>query len=291
MRIAESELIINPDGSIFHLHIKPGQVASTIILVGDPGRVHKISSFFDEILYQGENREFVWKTGTYKKTLFTVLSTGIGTDNIDIVLTELDALVNVDFETRTVKDKKQSLKIIRIGTSGSLQADIPVDSLLISEKAMGFDGLLNYYDGRNKVCDLEFESEFVKYVNLNPLYAAPYVIDADNELVSKLKNDSVIMGVTISAPGFYAPQGRIVRLQLAQPNLNEKITNFEFKGKKITNFEMECSAIYGLSALLGHKAATVCVIIANRFAGTFSKNYEIPMKKLIVHVLDSFVSG
>lgn len=287
MKIPESELIINPDGSIFHLHIKPEQLASTVILVGDPGRVRKISEYFDEINFEGENREFVWKTGKYKNHSFTALSTGIGTDNIDIVLTELDALVNVDFESRTIKKEKKSLTIVRIGTSGSLQADIPVDGWLISEKVIGFDGLLNFYAGRNEICDLDFEKAFTESVKWNPTFPAPYVVDADDSLVLKMKHPSAVKGVTISAPGFYGPQGRIVRLNTANPDLNEKISNFEYKGKRITNFEMECSAIYGLSALLGHNAVTICVIIANRIAGKFSKDYNIPMKKLIEHILDS----
>ena len=287
MRIAESELIINSDGSIFHLHIKPGQLASTVILVGDPGRVEMISQYFDKIIYQGENREFVWKTGTYNKKEFTILSTGIGTDNIDIVLNELDALVNIDFETRTIKQELKSLNIVRIGTSGSLQADIPVDSWLISEKVIGFDGLLNYYAGRDEISDLEFEKAFTQSVEWKKTLPAPYVVDADKELVSKLKHSSSIKGVTISASGFYGPQGRVVRLPLAHSELNENISRFSYNGMKVTNFEMECSAIYGLSALLGHKAATVCVIIANRLAGTYSKDYNIPMKKLIEHVLES----
>ena len=287
MRIAESELIINSDGSIFHLHIKPKQLASTIILVGDPGRVEMISQYFDKILHQGENREFVWKTGTYNKKEFTILSTGIGTDNIDIVLNELDALVNIDFETRTIKQDRKSLNIVRIGTSGSLQADIPVDSWLISEKVIGFDGLLNYYAGRDEVCDLEFEKAFTQSVEWKKTLPAPCVIDADKELVSKLKHSSSIKGVTISASGFYGPQGRVLRIPLSHPELNENISRFSYNGMRATNFEMECSAIYGLSALLGHKAATVCVIIANRLAGTYSKDYNIPMKKLIEHVLES----
>jgi len=287
MKIPESELIINPDGSIFHLHIKPEQLASTVILVGDPGRVKKISEYFEEITFEGENREFVWKTGTYNKRCFTVLSTGIGTDNIDIVLTELDALVNVDFETRTIKPEKKSLTIVRIGTSGALQEDIPVDCWLLSEKAIGTDGLLNYYDGRNEVCDLNFEKTFTESVKWDKTYPAPYVINGNDSLISKLMHPSVVKGVTITASGFYGPQGRIVRLQTTQPDLNDNISKFEYKGMRITNFEMECSAIYGLSALLGHKAVTICVIIANRIAGKFSKDYNIPMKKLIEHILNS----
>ena len=287
MKIADSELIINPDGSIFHLHIKPGQLASTVILVGDPGRVKKISGYFDEIIFQGENREFVWKTGVYNKHRFTVLSTGIGTDNIDIVLTELDAVMNVDFETRTVKEQKQSLNIVRIGTSGAMQSEIPVDGWLLSEQSIGFDGLLNYYAGRNEVCDLDFEKAFTKFVEWNSSLPSPYVNKANAEMVSKIMHPSIIKGITISASGFYGPQGRVVRLNLANPELNNKISIFEYNGKRITNFEMECSAIYGLSDLLGHKAVTICVVIANRKEGTFSKNYDIPMTKLIEHVLKS----
>ena len=287
MRIAESELIINPDGSIFHINMKPNELASNVILVGDPGRVKMVSEYFDQIFFEGENREFVWKTGTYNNKDFTVLSTGIGTDNIDIVLTELDALVNVDFETRTIKKEKKSLTFVRIGTSGSLQEYIPVDSWLMTEKAIGFDGLLNYYADRNKVCDLEFENKFTKSVDWNETFPSPYVINADSNLMSKLMHPSMIKGVTISASGFYGPQGRVVRLPLSTPNLNENISSFEHNRLKITNYEMECSAIYGLSALLGHKAATVCLIIANRLAGTFSKNYKVPMKKLVEHVLNS----
>ena len=287
MKIPESELIINHDGSIFHLHIKPGQLASTVILVGDPGRVEMISQYFDEILYKGENREFVWKTGLYNKKEFTILSTGIGTDNIDIVLNELDALINIDFETRTIKEELKSLNLIRIGTSGSLQADIPVDSWLISEKVIGFDGLLNYYAGRDEVCDLEFEKAFTELVDWKQFFPAPYVINADKNLVSKLEHPSSIKGVTASASGFYGPQGRVVRLSLSHPELNENISCFGYNGKRVTNFEMECSAIYGLSALLGHKAVTVCVIIANRKAGEYSKDYNIPMRELIEHVLKS----
>ncbi|MDR2927252.1 MAG: nucleoside phosphorylase [Cytophagaceae bacterium] len=286
MRIPESELIINPDGSIFHLHIKPEQLAPNIILAGDPGRIKMIADHFDKILYSGENREFVWKTGLYRGKEFTALSTGIGTDNIDIVLTELDALVNVDFETRTVKSEKQSLNIVRIGTSGSMQANIPVDTWLVSEKAIGFDGLLNFYDGRNDVCDLDFERVFTDAVGWKSALPAPYVIDADANLVAKLNHTSAVKGVTISAPGFYGPQGRVVRLQLSHPELNSNITRFNYQNRKITNFEMECSAIYGLSALLGHKAATVCVIIANRLAGKNSKDYNVPMRALVQHVLD-----
>lgn len=286
--IADSELIINPDGSIFHLHIKPGQLANKVILVGDPGRVVMVKSFFDSIECENANREFVSATGSYKGKRITILSTGIGTDNIDIVLTELDALVNIDFATRTPKEEHTSLEIVRIGTSGSLQADLPVDSWLLSEAAIGFDGVLNYYARRNDVADLNFEHAFEEFVDWNPLLAKPYVVNAASQLVDRLRSDARIrIGTTISAPGFYGPQGRVVRLPLASPNLNERITAFRFNGRRVTNYEMECSCIYGLSLLLGHKAATVCAIIANRLAGQYSKDYKPVVKALVEHVLNN----
>ncbi len=286
--IADSELIINPDGSIFHLHIKPGQLANKVILVGDPGRVAMVKSFFDSIECENANREFVSATGSYKGKRITILSTGIGTDNIDIVLTELDALVNIDFSTRTPKEEHTSLEIVRIGTSGSLQADLPVDSWLLSEAAIGFDGVLNYYARRNDVADLNFEHAFEEFVDWNPLLAKPYVVNAASQLVDRLRSDARIhIGTTISAPGFYGPQGRVVRLPLASPNLNERITAFRFNGRRVTNYEMECSCIYGLSLLLGHKAATVCAIIANRLAGQYSKDYKPVVKALVEHVLNN----
>ncbi len=286
-RIPESELIINPDGSVFHLHIKPGQLASTVILVGDPGRVETVASYFQQVIHEGQNREFVWKTGLFNNKQFTVLSTGIGTDNIDIVINELDALVNVDFETRTPKPEHQTLEIVRIGTSGSLQQDLPIDSWLLSTKAVGFDGLLNFYANRNSVCDMKFEEAFIQHVAWKTCLPAPYTVDANPELLARLSGSKVINGVTISAPGFYGPQGRVIRLPLRMPALNESITNFRFGTLRITNFEMECSAIYGLSALLGHKATTVCAIIANRLAGKYSKDYKVVVKELIEYVLMS----
>lgn len=285
--IADSELIINPDGSAFHLHIKPEQLAGKVILVGDPGRVETVAGFFDEVLHRGDNREFVWSTGSYKGVLFTVLSTGIGTDNIDIVLNELDALVNVDFATRLPKEDHRSLEIVRIGTSGSLQADIPSDSWVLSEKAVGFDGLLNFYAGRNEISDLGFEQAFISHSGWKANLTKPYVVKADSTLIARLKSDKVYPGATISAPGFYGPQGRVIRLGLAMPDINERITAFRHGEQRICNYEMECSAIYGLSALLGHKAATVCVIIANRLAGNYSKDYKKQVTLLIEYVLDS----
>jgi uridine phosphorylase len=286
-RIEESELILNPDGSVFHLHIKPGELAENIILVGDPGRVEMVSGFFDEVQFSTQNREFVSKTGRYKNKRFTVLSTGIGTDNIDIVLNELDALVNVDFETRTVKEELTSLNIVRIGTSGSLQKDLPVDSWLLSQKAIGFDGLLNFYEGCEGLCDLDFEQKLVQDTGWSKRLARPYVVAANDELLNLLRAENVHNGVTISAPGFYGPQGRVIRLPLQNPDINERLSEFRYQDMRITNYEMECSAIYGLSRLLGHKAAAVCVIIASRKAGTYSKDYKPVVKSLVGYVLES----
>ncbi len=284
--IEASELILNDDGSVFHLHIKPGELAGNVILVGDPGRVKTVAGFFDSVITSAANREFVSATGTYRGQQFTVLSTGIGTDNIDIVLNELDALVNVDFDKRTVRERKTSLNIIRIGTSGSLQADLPVDSWLLSRRAIGFDGLLNFYGNVLKVTDLDFEKAFTKQMDWSPRLATPYVANADPSLVALLSGKPVQCGITISAPGFYGPQGRVIRLPLNQADMNQRISAFRYDGHRITNYEMECSAIYGLSALLGHRAATICAIIANRQAGSYSEDYKPVVKNLIQFVLD-----
>jgi uridine phosphorylase len=289
-RIEESELIINKDGSVFHLHLKPGEIADTIILVGDPGRVKTVASFFDEVDLERKNREFVSVTGWFKGKRVSVVATGIGTDNIDIVVNELDALVNVDFNTRQVKETLTTLNLVRIGTSGSLQKDLPVDSCLLSEKAIGFDGLLNFYANRNQVVDREFEDKFKKELDWNPLLTSPYVVEASSELLQKLSGNDFYTGVTISAPGFYGPQGRVIRLGLADADINEKISTFKYGDDRITNYEMECSAIYGLSKLLGHKAATVCAIIANRKAGEYSKDYKPVIKNLIEKVLNSLLA-
>ncbi len=288
-RIEESELIINNDGSVFHLHLKPGEIAENIILVGDPGRVKVVASFFDEVELERHNREFVSVTGKYKGKRFSVVATGIGTDNIDIVMNELDALVNVDFETRRVKQELTILNIVRIGTSGSLQKDLPVDSCLLSTKAIGFDGLLNFYAHRDTISDVAFEEDFKQSVQWNHKLTSPYVVDASPELLDKLAVNNFNTGVTISAPGFYGPQGRVIRLGLVDADINEKISNFTYNNYRITNYEMECSAIYGLSKLLGHKAATVCAIIANRKAGEYSKDYKPVIKDLIQKVLNSLV--
>ncbi len=287
MRIIEpSELIINPDETIFHLHMKPEQLAENIILVGDPGRVKMITGFFDEIESQTENREFVSATGRFGSKRITVLSTGIGTDNIDIVINELDALVNIDLKTRQVKKEHKSLNIIRIGTSGGLQGDIPVNAFLASRKAIGFDGLLNFYDRRNEVSDLPFENAFKSFVQWNELLPSPYVVETDFSLYNKIVDSEFTSGVTISAPGFYGPQGRELRLRIVDPQINDKIELFRYEEQRITNYEMECSAIYGLCKLLGHKALTVCIIIANRVSKNANENYKPVMVKLVQKVLD-----
>jgi uridine phosphorylase len=287
MRVIEpSELIINPDGTIFHLHLKPEQLAENIILVGDPGRVKMISEFFDKIESKSENREFVSATGLFGTKRITVLSTGIGTDNIDIVLNELDALVNIDLVTRQIKDEHKSLNIIRIGTSGGLQGDIPVNAFLASEKSIGFDGLLNFYQNRNEVSDLLFEESFKSFVSWNDLLPSPYVVSADQKLFDKIVDDSFTSGVTISAPGFYGPQGRELRLKIVDPLINDKIEAFRFNHQRITNYEMECSAIYGLSKLLGHRALTVCIIIANRVSKKANEDYKPVMINLVQKVLE-----
>lgn len=285
-RIAESELILNDDGSVFHLHITPDQLADKVILVGDPGRVKLAASFFSSIECEVESREFRTTTGIYNGKRISVISTGIGTDNIDIVMNELDALVNVDLGTRLPKAKKKPLEIIRVGTSGSLQADIPIDSFLISEKSIGFDGLLNFYADRNTVSDIEFEQAFTTFVDWNELLTAPYVVKSSDELIERIHSDKTIKGITISAPGFYGPQGRIIRLNTVDNDLNDKIEAFRFGEQKITNYEMESSAIAGLSLLLGHKATTVCAIIANRATLTSSPDYKKTIVELLQYVLD-----
>lgn len=283
--IPASELIINEDGSIFHLHLKPEQLADIVILVGDPGRVALVASFFDSKECEVSSREFNTITGTYKGKRMTVLSTGIGTDNIDICVTELDALANIDFATRQVKEQFRQLTLVRLGTSGALQPDIKVGEAVFSRTSVGFDGLLNYYANRNEVCDLPIEQAFMKHTGWNELLPKPYFIDADASLFELFK-DSTREGITISAPGFYAPQGRWVRLQPQDPNLNAKIESFEFEGRRITNFEMEGSALAGLSALMGHRAATICTIIAQRVALDACTDYKPFVKNMIANALD-----
>lgn len=283
---AESELIINPDGSIFHLHVKPEQLADKIILVGDPGRVALVASHFDAKECEVESREFHTITGTYKGKRITVQSTGIGCDNIDIVINEMDALANIDFSTRTEKKEPKQLTLVRIGTCGGLQPFTPVGTFIASVKSIGFDGLLNFYAGRDKVCDLKLEESFKKHMNWNPQLADPYVIDGDRELVDRIAGDDMVRGITIACGGFFGPQGRELRVPLADPHQNEKIESFSYGDLHITNFEMESSALAGLSALMGHKAMTCCMVIANRVAKEANANYKNSIDGLIQKVLD-----
>jgi len=288
--IKSSELILNADGSIFHLHLKPEQIADNIILVGDPGRVEVIGKLLTEIEFQVQNREFVSITGKYNNQRVTIVSTGIGTDNIDIVVNELDALANINLLTREINPVHRKLNFVRIGTSGGLQDFLGVNSFVISQKAIGFDGLLNFYANRNSVADLPFEEAFKQHTGWGKQLTSPYVVNCSEKLLLKVHQDDTILGVTISAPGFYGPQGRVLRLPLADANLNEKIESFSFEGHKITNFEMECSAIYGLSKLLGHEALTICLIIANRVKKEANSNYQKSMETLIKMVLDRLTS-
>ncbi len=284
-RIEESELILNADGSIFHLHLLPEDISTDIILVGDPGRVETVSSFFDEIEVKKSNREFHTHTGTYKGKRITVISTAIGTDNIDIVVNELDAIANIDLNTRIAKEKHTKLNIIRLGTSGALQKDIPVDTYVASVYSVGFDGMLNYYAGRNSVSDLVAEEKFKKHTDWNPQLASPYFVIAAQSLVDRLASD-MRHGLTISAPGFYGPQGRELRLPLMDPKMNEKLASFDYDDLKITNYEMEGSAINGLCRLLGHDSITICAIIANRDIKQYSKDYKPVVRKLIEQTLN-----
>lgn len=283
--IPSSELIINDDGTIFHLHLKPEHLADTVILVGDPARVRMISKYFDSVECDVSNREFHTITGSYKGTRMSVLSTGIGIGNIDICMTELDALANIDFATRQVKDQHRRLTLVRLGTSGALQADIKVGDIIFGKTSVGFDGLLSYYAGRDEVCDLELEQAFVDHTSWSEPMPRPYFVDADAEIWEHFK-DSVTEGITIAAPGFYAPQGRWVRLQPAVPDLNEKIESFRFGERRITNYEMEGSALAGLAALMGHRAATICTIIAQRIALDACTDYKPFVERMICMALD-----
>ena len=287
--IAPSELIINADGTIFHLHLKPEQLADTVILVGDPARVATIAAHFDSVECNVSNREFNTVTGYYKGKRMSVISTGIGIGNIDICVTELDALANVDFATRTVKDTFRRLTLVRLGTSGALQEDIEVGEVVFARTSVGFDSLLGYYAGRNEVCDLDMQRAFMEHTQWSELLAPPYFVNADNELWEHFK-DSVTEGITIAAPGFYAPQGRYVRLQPADMNLNEKIEAWRYEGRRITNFEMEGSALAGLAALMGHRATTICTIIAQRVAKKAQTDYKPYVERMIRIALDKLAT-
>ena len=284
-KIGASELIINSDGSVFHLHLKPQELADTVILVGDPGRVELVSSFFDTVELRRASREFVSATGTYKGCRITVLSTGIGCDNLDIVMNELDALANIDFSSRQVKENLRSLRILRIGTSGAIQPDIPVGAYVFSHISVGADGLLNWYANRDEVSYREMEDAFVQETGWDRHLPAPYFVRNSQELV-ELFQDVTVKGVTISASGFYGPQGRVLRVPLAMPDMMDKFEKFRFGDYRITNFEMEGSALAGLAAKLGHSAGTVCCIIANRYHKGAEPDYKKMVEDLVVLALD-----
>lgn len=295
---AESELIINADGSIFHLHLRPEQLADKVILVGDPERVNTVASYFDTMEYELQSREFHTITGLYRGKRITVLSTGIGCDNIDIVMTELDALANIDFSTRMEKEQHRQLTIVRIGTCGGMQPDTPIGTFVASVKSIGFDGLLNYYAGRNNVCDLALEEAFTKHMKWSPIKGAPYVATASPDLIEQIAADDMVRGITIACGGFYGPQGRQIRIPIQDPDQNAKVETFRYtvpsstpatpQGTelKVCNFEMESSALAGLSALLGHRAMTCCMVIANRYAQEMDTEYKNKIEDLIQLVLD-----
>lgn len=284
--IEPSEMIINPDGSVFHLHLTPAQLTDRVILVGDPGRVDMVASHFDTRDFEVSSREFHTIGGTFRGKPIMCLSHGIGPDNIDIVINELDALANIDFNTREVCENLRSLTLVRIGTSGALQPEIRLGTPVIAEKSIGFDGVLNYYSGRDEVADLDFQRAFTEQTDWNPLWATPYVVDADASLVDQIGGDDMVRGVTISAVGFYGPQGRELRMRLANPGLNRSIEQFSHNGRRITNYEMESAPLQGLGRMMGHKAMTVCSIIANRMNHDATPNYKTAINDLIRTVLE-----
>ncbi|MCD4745166.1 MAG: nucleoside phosphorylase [Bacteroidales bacterium] len=284
-KIKESELIINPDGSIYHLRLRPEQLADTVIIVGDPQRVAVVSNYFDTIEYKIQNRELISHTGYLNNKRLTVLSTGMGTDNLDIVVNELDAIVNIDFNTRKIKERKISLNIIRLGTSGAFQGDIPVNTFIASEYGLGLDGLLNFYNPEKNIFKDNISQAFIQHSKWPDNLPKPYVVKCSEKLIKKLGKD-MLKGITATAPGFYGPQGRKLRLDLAYPELYKKIETFNFKGNKIVNFEMETSALYGLGSLLGHNTLTVCVAIANRITQKYNKDYKKTVVKLIELILE-----
>lgn len=283
-KIAPSELVLNKNNSVYHLNLHPHQIANNIIVVGDPGRVKLISNRFDKIEHSISNREIVTHTGFLNGTKISVMSTGMGTDNIDIVINELDALVNIDLENRVIKDTHTSLNIVRIGTCGALQNDIPVNSVIASSYGLGFDGLMNYYEFEKSEEEIDLLDAFYRQTNYSKTFAQPYFVKASEELF-KLLAQNCISGITATAGGFYGPQGRKLRIPLKENKLNEKLNAFKHNEITITNFEMETSALYGLSRALGHNACTLCVVVANRFSNEFSKDYKPAMLNLIDHVL------
>ncbi|MBQ2073270.1 MAG: nucleoside phosphorylase [Bacteroidaceae bacterium] len=286
MKYLESELIINADGSAFHLHLQPQYLADKVILVGDPGRVNLVANHFDTIEHEVSSREFHTITGTYKGKRITAQSTGIGCDNIDITVNELDSLANINYQTREDNPEFRQLTLVRIGTCGGLQPETPIGTFVASQKSIGFDGLLNYYAERNNVCDLEMEAAFVRHMNWNPIKGAPYVATANPELLDRIAADDMVRGITIAAGGFYGPQGRKIRMQIQDPQQNQKVEAFSYDGLKICNFEMESSALSGLASILGHKAVTVCMVIANRHDHEMNTGYKNSIDTLIQKVLD-----
>ena len=289
MSIKKSELILNSDGSIYHLHLKPSDISDTLIFVGDQERVSAVTKHFDSIDFETQSREFKTQTGTYKGKRLSVISTGIGSDNIDIVINELDALVNIDFQSREIKKNKTSLSIIRIGTSGALQSDIDIDRFVLSRYAMDINGMLQSYKVDN-IKHEAIEKAFVKHSNWSPKKPYPVVVEGSKKLESLLESDQTIKGMTATCGGFYGPQGRVLRLELQDDSLNQKLDSFYYNGLKVTNFEMETSAIYGLSKLLGHQACSMNAILANRALGTFSKNPKETINKLIIYTLNKLIS-
>lgn len=285
MRFAETELILTEDKRVYHINLKAEDVADTVIVVGDQGRVAQISSFFSKIDFKTEHREFVTHTGLYNGKRITVLSTGIGTDNIDIVMNELDAAVNINPETRELNPKLRSLNIIRFGTSGALQGDIPVNGIVVSSHGIGLDGLLNFYEGWKNVNETPISEAFMKHVNWQPNLPYPYCVKGSEALLEKFKSGNHV-GITATAPGFYGPQGREIRLKASSKNLNDLLTSFDHNGLKITNFEMETSALYGLGKMLGHNCLTACVIIANRVRKEFTSDYKKSVELLIENSLE-----
>lgn len=283
-----SQLIINADGSAFHLHIRPEHLADKVILVGDQGRVDLVASFFDEgsIECDIQSREFHTITGRFHGKRISCVSTGIGTDNCDIVMNEMDALANIDFATRTEKAEKRCLEIVRIGTCGGMQEDIPLGTFLVSQKSIGFDGVLAFYEGRDRIADLGFEDALVDYIDYPAKAARPYVVAANPELVDRIAGNDMMRGCTIAANGFYGPQGRVLRVNLAVPDINEKISAFRYEGQRITNYEMEGSCIAGLALHMGHKAMTVCCVIAQRKAEAANTDYKPKIKELVKTVLE-----
>jgi len=276
----KTELITNKDGSIFHLNLLPGDISDKIIIVGDPGRVEMLASLMHEVRVRKENREFKTVTGYFENTEITVISSGIGTDNIDILINELDALVNIDLKTGIYKEEPVSLTIVRLGTSGGLRSDVPAGSCVLAETAIGFDGLLHFYEGYDWILDTALADYLVEHIEWPDTLSYPYAVNANKELVELFSNENFLKGITVSAPGFYAPQGRRLRLETFDNEINQKLSEFSFRGRTISNYEMESSAIYGLSALLGHKAVTICLVIGNRVTGEFVQDYKPMMKEL-----------